>query len=218
MRKYEVGSRKSAVRAIARPRCRSAFSFPLSPSHLPLRPAFTLVEAITTLVVIALIGGAASRILFQAFQALDHASTRTDLANQVASAMERITGELRTMQIESGSNPPVPNITACTASSITFKNTSAATRTITLSGSNVVITGSAAATQTIASGVTAFTIQTYDSSNTALPASPSAAQIDTIRRVQITITASVTNTGGTISETLRTKVYLRCMGLGSGSS
>jgi hypothetical protein len=63
-----------------------------------------------------------------------------------------------------------------------------------------------------------FTIQTYDDANAALPASPSAAQIDSIRRIQITITASVTNTSATISETLRTKVFVRCMGLGSGSS
>lgn len=182
------------------------------------RRAFTLVEAITTLVVIALIGVAASRVLFQAFQALDHASTRTDLANTVASAMERISGEFRTMQAATGSTPPTPDITACTASSITFRNTSNATRTITLSGSNLVLTGSAAATQTIASNVTAFTVQTYDAANSALPATPSAGQRDTIRRVQITITASATNTGGSISETLRTKIYLRCMGLGSGSS
>jgi type II secretory pathway pseudopilin PulG len=180
--------------------------------------AFTLIEAITTLVVIALIGGAASRIIFQAFQALDHATTRADLSSQLASGMERLIGEIRTMQIESGSNPPVPDIISCSASSFSFRNTSAATRTISLSGSNLVISGSAASTQTIATGVTAFTVQTYDESNAALPASPSAAQIDTIRRIQFTITASSTNTGGTITETLRTKVFVRCMGLGSGSS
>jgi type II secretory pathway pseudopilin PulG len=218
MTKSEVRTRKSEVRAATRSGYGSTSHFPPPTSHFRRRPAFTLIEAITTLVIIALIGTAASRILFQAFQALDNASTRTDLANTVASAMERVAGEIRTMEIKSGSSPATPDITACTASSITFKNTSAATRTISLSGSTIVITGSAATTQSIASGVTAFTIQTYDSSNTALPASPSAAQIDTIRRIQITITASVTNTSGTISETLRTKVYLRCMGLGSGSS
>ena len=86
--------------------------------------------------------------------------------------------------------------------------------TITLSGSNIVLTGAAAATQNLASNVTVFTIQTYDESNAALPASPSGAQIDTIRRIQITMTAS---TGG-MTETLRTKFFVRCMALGTGAS
>lgn len=216
MTKYEVRRTKDEARAGNRLRVHCA----LRTSYLVPRTsrAFTLIEAITTLVILALIGAAASRILFQSFQALDHASSRADLHNQLAAAMERITGELRTMQVESASSPPVPDITACTASSISFRNTSNATRTISLSGSTLQITGSAASTQSIATGVTAFTIQTYTEANSALPASPSAGQIDTIRRIQITITAQATNTGGTITETLRTKVYTRCMGLGSGSS
>jgi hypothetical protein len=182
-------------------------------SHIRHR-AFTLVEAITTLVILALIGGAASRIVFQSFSALNDASTRNDMHNQLAAAMERISAELRTMEIKASSNPATPDITACTASALTFKNTSAATRTISLSGSALVITGDAAATQTIASGVSAFTIQAYDASNAALPASPSAAQIDTIRRIQVTITA----TSGSMTETIRSKLFLRCMALGTGAS
>lgn len=178
-----------------------------------VRRAFTLVEVITTMVVVTLISGAASRILFQAFAALNDASTRGELHNQLASAMERITSELHTIAIKPASSPATPDITACVAGSVSFNNPTTA-RTIALSGSTLQVSGVARANSIIATGVTAFTIQTYDGSNVALPASPSAAQIATIRRVQITITASSAG----VTETLRTKVYVRCMALGSGST
>jgi prepilin-type N-terminal cleavage/methylation domain-containing protein len=189
-------------------------TFRLPPSPFRPRRAFTLVEAITTLVVLAIVAGAASRIIYQTFGALNDASTRTDMQNQLAAAMERISIELRTIQIKSGSNPATPDITACTAPSISFNNTAGAARTVALSGSNLQITGNAASTQTIASGITSFTIQTYDTSNAALPASPTAGQIATIRRIQVTITA----TSGSMTETLRSKFFVRCMALGSGAS
>lgn len=178
-----------------------------------LSRGFTLVEVITTLVIMSIIAGIASRILFQAFGALNSSSTRIDMHNQLASAMERICTELHTVGITPSSSPATPYITACTATSLTFSN-GTSSRTIALSGSNVQVSGDAKANSIVATNVTTLTFQTYDGSNTALPASPSAGQIATIRRVQITITAT---TGG-LTETLRTKMYVRSMSLGSGSS
>jgi prepilin-type N-terminal cleavage/methylation domain-containing protein len=177
------------------------------------RRAFTLVEVICTIVVISLVAGATSRILFQAFGALNDSSTRSDLHDQLASAMERITSELHTISIKPSSSPATPDITACTAASIAFNNPTAA-RTIGITGSTILVSGSAKASSIIATGVSAFIIQGYDESDAALPASPSVAQIATIRRIQITITA----TSNGVTETLRTKVYVRCMALGSGST
>lgn len=174
---------------------------------------FTLVEVITTLVIMSIIAGIASRILFQAFGALNSSSTRIDIHNQLASAMERICTELHTVGITPSSSPATPYITACTASSITFSN-GTSSRTIALSGSNLQVTGDAKSNSIVATNMTALTIQTYDGSNAALPASPSAGQIATIRRIQITITA----TNGGLTETLRSKMYIRSMSLGSGSS
>ena len=184
-----------------------------TPTHARRARAFTLVEVITTIVLMSIIGGVASRILFQAFGALDSAATRTDMHNQLASAMERVCSELHTVAITPLSSPATPHITACTASSLTFSNGSAS-RTIALSGSTLLITGDAAANSVIATDISALTFQTYNDSNAALPAAPSAAQIATSRRLQITITA----TRNGMTETLRTKVYFRSMSLGSGST
>lgn len=188
-----------------------------SPAHARLTPrrvrAFTLIEVITAIVIMSIIAGVASRILFQAFGALNDASSRATLSAQLAAAMERVTSELHSVAIVAASSPATPDITACTATSISF-NTPAAARTLTLSGSNLLLSGSAKANSIIASNISSITIQTYDGANAAIPASPSAAQIATIRRVQITLVA----TSGGFTETLRTTVFVRCMALGSGSS
>lgn len=174
--------------------------------------AFTLVEVIATIVVMSIIAGVASRVLFQAFAGLNDASTRATLSTQLATAMERVTGELHSIAIKPASSPATPDITACTATSLTF-NTPAAARTISLSGTNLLFSGSAKASAIIATNISSLTIQTYDGANTAISASPTAAEIATIRRIQVTLVA----TSGGMTETLRTTVYIRCMALGSGA-
>lgn len=182
--------------------------------HAPRRRlGFTLIEVITAIVIMSIIAGIASRILFQAFGALNDASNRATLSAQLAAAMERVTNELHSVAIVAASSPPTPDITACTATSISF-NTPTAARTLSLSGTNLLLSGSAKANSIIASNISSFTIQTYDSSNTAISSTPSAAQIATIRRVQVTLVA----TNGGLTETLRTTVFVRSMALGSGSS
>jgi len=53
--------------------------------------------------------------------------------------------------------------------------------------------------------VTAFTVQTYNESNTALSATLSGAACDPIRRIMVTIT---TQRAG-VTQTLRTKLFVR---------
>lgn len=160
----------------------------------------------------AIVGVIASRIVFQAYAAHDAAVLRAELAGDLNNAMDRITTELRTMGQKAGTTPAAPDISALTASSITF-GAGGSTRTITLTGSNLQLTAETG-TAVLAGNVTAFTLQAYDTSNAALPASPTAAQLLTARRVQITLTA----TKNSVTETLRTKVFLRCVASGSGAS
>ena len=175
--------------------------------------AFTLIEVITAMVVMSIIAGLASRVLFQAFGALNDAAVRSTLSGQLAATMERITNELHSIAIKSGSSPATPDITACTATSLSF-NTPSASRTVSISGTNLLFSGSAKANAIIATNISSLTIQTYDGTNTAIAASPTAAQIATIRRIQVTLVA----TSNGMTETLRTTVYVRCMALGSGAT
>jgi len=64
----------------------------------------------------------------------------------------------------------------------------------------------------ILSDVADFTIQTFDESNSSLAGNLSGSSTEPIRRIAITLT--VDRAG--VHETLRTKVFLRCMMQGAG--
>lgn len=174
--------------------------------------AFTLIEAITTIIVVAIVSTISASLVRTAMDSYTSATTSADLSDQLSLAMDRITTELRTMDHTGAVGSVQPDITALTSSAITFRS-GGATRSISLSGSNLLFTGSVTSSATLAQNVTAFSIVGYDKSNSVLPASPSAAQIATIRRLQITLSASSHG----ITETLRTKVFIRGLASGSGA-
>ncbi|MCX5691265.1 MAG: prepilin-type N-terminal cleavage/methylation domain-containing protein [Planctomycetota bacterium] len=173
---------------------------------------FTLVEMIATISILGALSAAASGIILSAWNLHTAAVTRINTANILSGAMERITGELRNIEILAASSPATPSISAMTATSITF-TVNGSSRVISLSGTDLRLSGAAASNAVLASNISAFTIQGYDKSNVAVSATPSAAVIATIRRIQITITG----TSGTVTETIRTKVFIRSMASGSGA-
>lgn len=178
-----------------------------------LRPrAFTLVEAITTIVIIAIVSTISATLVRGGMNVYDNAATRAELSERLSIAMDRITTELRTMDQTGSSGSNQPNISALTTNSITFTAGGAA-RTISLSGTNLLLSGALASNAVLAPDVSSFALLGFDKTNTALPTSPSAPQIATLRRIQITITA----TRNGVSETLRTKVFIRELASGSGA-
>ncbi|MBY0312652.1 MAG: prepilin-type N-terminal cleavage/methylation domain-containing protein [Phycisphaerales bacterium] len=174
--------------------------------------AFTLVEAITTIVIIAIVSTISATLVRGGMNVYDSAATRAELSDRLSVAMDRITTELRTMDQTGSTGSNQASISALTTSSITF-TASGATRTISLSGTNLLLSGSLVASAVLAPDITTFSLLGFDSTNTALPASPSAPQIATLRRIQITISA----TRNGITETLRTKVFIRELASGSGA-
>ena len=160
----------------------------------------------------AIIGGVASRIAFQSFQALNDTSTRSDLHDQLSSAMERISTELRTIEIQPGATPIAPDINAATASSLSF-NAGSSPRALALDGTNLRLTGQLGSDATLAGNMSSFIVQCFDGANVPLPSVPSPSELAAARRIQITLVGS----SGGVSETLRTKVFIRCMACGSGA-
>ena len=180
-----------------------------TPEH---RRAFTLVEVISTLTVMAIIGGIASRIAFQSFAAMNDASIRFGLHDQLAAAMERIAIELRTISVQPGSNPVAPDINGATTNSLSF-NAGSSPRTLAQDGSVLRLTGQAGVDTPLATSISSFVVQCYNGANAPLPSAPSPGQLAAVRRIQITLVAS----SGGVSETLRTKVFIRSMAAGSGA-
>ena len=175
------------------------------------RAAFTLVETVSTIVILSVLSVTASGLIFAAWGAHDAVVTRASVSDQLNAAMERTAGELRNIDLQT-TTATGPAISAMTASSITF-TVNSSSRTISLSGTDLLLSGAAATSMVLASNVTAFSLQAYDKDNVALSTTPSAAVITTIRRIQITMTS----TSGTATETLRTKVFVRSMASGSGA-
>lgn len=168
---------------------------------------FTLVEMIAAIVVISIVGLVGSRLVLVASNAMEGTARRAELINSLNLVMERAMTELSSIDAAAG----VPAITSPTSSSITF-TVNGSSRTLSHSGTTVQLTGAAATGATLATDVTTFTLTYYDRDN-AVIASPSAA-ISSIRSIQLTVTA----TKASISETLRSRVFLRSLSRGSGAS
>lgn len=162
-------------------------------------PAFTLVELLAAVIVIAVIGLVASGLIVRVATTNADTVTRGQVQSDLSAAMERIDRELRQIPARTGST--APHIDAVTPTSITF----GASSSIGLSSGTLTIsTGGSPAT--LLTGVSAMTVQCYDESNSALATTLSGSACDAIRRIMVTIT--VTRAG--LSDSLRTKVYLRC--------
>ncbi len=169
---------------------------------IPRRRAFTLIEAVATITIIAIIAGASSRLILSGADGYAAAATRAELANAASAAMERLTLELREIPLRPATSPAEPYLDAVTASSIAWRGDAG----IDLSGTTLRFTADGVA-RTLATDVSAFSVQCYDQSNSPLATSLSGDACDPVRRVEVTLT--LTRNG--VSETLRTRVFLRCM-------
>jgi prepilin-type N-terminal cleavage/methylation domain-containing protein len=179
----------------------------------PSPRAFSLVETIATMVILAVVLAVTSRLFLSATLGYTSAATRAELNAELSSAMDRIVQELRSIGVRSGSSPTAAEITSITASSITWVGADAITRQLSLSGTNLLYSESGAPGNVLASSVTSFLISAYDQSNTALAATLSGASTDSVFRLQITL--SSTRQG--ITETFRTRVFPRALLVAGGT-
>lgn len=167
--------------------------------------AFTLLETIVTMVVLAIIMAVASRLFLSAAQGYTSAAARGELHTELSCAMDRIVMELRGAGVKAGTTPAAADIVSTTASSVSWVGADGIERALSKSGTTVVYAENGATGETLASGITTFGIATFDDSNTALAASLSGTDTENIQRVQVTLVA----TRGGVTETIRTRVFLR---------
>jgi len=177
----------------------------------PARPrhprAFTLIETIAAMVVVSIIGTLTSGILYTAVGSYRDASTRAQIHNDCSAAFDRLTKLLWSIPRDSSASVVAPLISSVTSTSITW-NTN---WTLTLSGTQLMLTENGATARPILENVTSFTVSCFDESNAAMAASLSGAATQSIRRIQIQVT--VTRQG--IAETLRARAYIRSLMTGA---
>ncbi len=173
-----------------------------------LRQGFTLIELISTIVILGVIGTAASGIIFTATDGYVQAATRAQLHSELSIALDRCIRELRGIQLDGDTSGIAPDIDSVAATSIVWDDDSS----LALSGSNLMLTIAGGGAAVLLADVTAFSVQMYDEDNAALGATLSGAACDNIRRVSLE--ATIERSG--VSDTLRTKVFLRSTMYGSG--
>jgi prepilin-type N-terminal cleavage/methylation domain-containing protein len=177
--------------------------------HPRPRAGFTLVEAIAAMAVLGLLGGLSGSLLARAVEAYRGVAVQSSLHADLAAALDRADRALR--EIPSPAGDGVPGISGVTASGIEWDDGAGDASLSLVGGALMLATGGDAPTA-ILEGVAEFSVQCYDESNAAMAASLSGAACEPIRRVQVTITAS----RGDATDTIRTRVFLRCTMQGSG--
>ena len=165
------------------------------------RRGFTIIEAIATMTVLAAIGSVTSVIIHTTMDSYTAGSVSAQLHSELSITMDRIMRALRKIPRDSGASGTAPNIDSVSATSITWDTD----YTLGLSGTNVIYTEDGGTPTVLQSNVTAFGIQAYNESNTAMAATLSGTNCDPIRRLLITIT--VQRNG--VTESLRAKLFVR---------
>lgn len=172
-----------------------------------MRPrGFTIVELLGAIVITAIAGVTAARLVNHATIDLRDASVRCALSQDVASALDRISMELRATALNTTTRGP--DISAMTSTSVTLSNGFNVTfydASLSAVG-RIELTMPGETSARLLSGATSFSISPRDASGTAiaLPIT-SAAGAASVRRLVITISAARAGA----SETLRTTIFLR---------
>jgi type II secretory pathway component PulJ len=162
--------------------------------------AFTLVEAVAAMCVIAAVAMLGSTVVHSAMRSYRSGYGSLQLHQELSLTLERIVRELRRVEMI-GVAPGRPDITSVTADSIefgagsSFRWQSGAIRFVD-SGAPAVLLGQS---------ITAFSVRCYDQSNAALAATLSGTACEPVRRIEVQITAQRDGE----SATLRTRVFLR---------
>lgn len=177
--------------------------------HLATLRGFTLIESIAAIVVLAVLGSITSLLILAAVDGYSDAATSAQLHGEASIALDRAVRELRKIELDSAAAGVAPNISSVTATSIAWEPNSS----LSLSGAQLLFVDNGAAAAVLLADVSALSIATYDESNTALAASLTGDQCDPIRRVALDVTLQRHG----VSETLRTKVFIRSTLSGGGS-
>ena len=172
------------------------------------RRGFTLVESMATIVVLGVLGSAASFLVLDAVDGYMDAATRAQLHAELSIALDHALREIRKIELDSTAVGEVaPNITSISATSLVWENSAAQESSLTLSGTDLLLKVAPAGAATLMTNVTDLTIKGYDDGvdpDTEVGPCPPPV-CGTIRRISVEVTAE----RGGISESLRFKVFIR---------
>ena len=182
-----------------------------------LRRGFTLIESMATIVVLATISSIASLLLIEAIENFMKAANGGQLLAELSTAMDRATRQLHKIPLDTGASGIAPDIDSVTqvgsADAIVWRDSGGDAYSLTKSGSDIELAVDGGAAQVLISDVTTFDVSIFKEDNSAIAGDVSGTSCDDIRR--ITLDATVSRNG--ITQSLRSKLFLRSTMEGGGS-
>ena len=169
-----------------------------------VRRAFTLIESMATIAVLATLGSIASFLVLDAVDDYSGTATAAQLHAELSIAMDRILREVRHIELDSGAGGIAPNIVGVDSNYVAWQDSDADNYSFVFFGGviNLQIDG---VTGLLLSDVSATTVKAYDEDNTELVLPLAGAACDAVRRVSVEI--SLQRNG--VSQSLRSKVFIR---------
>ncbi len=186
--------------------------------HPRRRGGFTLIEAMATITVLSILGSMASFLIVDAVDGYVDAVTSAQLHAELAIALDRLTREIRKIDNDETAGPTDPDIDtvtqAGTEDAMTWTDSLDRTYSLSKTGSNLMLAVESGAPAVLLSDVTAFAISIYDQDNTQIVGDKGAGDpdLDLIRRVLLDVTLTRHN----VTESLRSKVFIRSTMSGGG--
>ncbi|MFG0331089.1 MAG: type II secretion system protein [Phycisphaerales bacterium] len=171
--------------------------------------AFTLIETLSVIVVLGILGSITATLLIENVDAFSDASVHSRIHADGSVTLDRIVRGIRAIDPDPADSD-APYITVAESGRLEWENGKVLERT----GTTLSIQTDGANLDVLATDVTAFSLAYFDEDNAALLSGGAvpAADLPTIRRVSISLT--ITRDGR--SESLRTRVFIRSM-IGDGT-
>lgn len=170
-----------------------------------MRRAFTLVELISTMVVVSVMGGVATSIIIHNADAYLQAGTTSQLHHELSVALDRLVRECRRIERDKAASDIAPLIDSVSSDSMAWRDRDGNPFRVERVDGEILLAVDGGAAHVLLDDVTAFSIRTFDEVNTMLETDLVAGACDPVRRVELSITLSRHG----VSETLGTKVFIR---------
>ncbi len=170
-----------------------------------VRRAFTLIESMATVGVLATLGSIASFLILDAVDGYSEAATSAQLHAELSIGMDRALREIRKIEPDTGASGVAPNITGVGSTSVTWQDSDADNYSFTKSASVIDLQVDGGAGAVLLSDVSGLTVKAFDEDNTELGLPLAGAACDAVRRISVEITLQRDG----VSPTLRSKVFIR---------
>ncbi len=179
----------------------------------PVR-GFTLIETISVIVVLTVLGSLAASIMGQLGQTYRDSALVAEMHTEVSAALDRIVREVRSVPLDADAGVVAADIRLASADELRW----GATMHLRLTGTTLELSEDLSTYHALLTGVTSFALQFYDEDDAPLLTSPGQTLVegaaDTLQARRVSVSITVSRDGK--SETLSTKVFLRATMEGAG--